>query len=120
MRESSVSSSTGSTTPGADTGYMLVQFRKPTNQIFTNRYAVKVDDRPALVVNKQCDANIKLDAGKHALKFYVTSNEPDKTESVTFGTATKSEIVIVKDKVQTLKYTGPWRLFGSGSLDEVK
>jgi len=104
-------------TPGADAGKLSVQFRQPSYQLSVSRYAVKIDDHAPLVVTKQSDAEVKLDAGKHSLKFYAASSDPAESEKVSFGEPTQSDVVIVKDQAQKLKYTGPIRLFGKGKLE---
>ncbi|MGD1018351.1 MAG: hypothetical protein ABSA12_03430 [Verrucomicrobiia bacterium] len=103
-------------TPGADTGTLMVQFRQPSYQMSVDKYAVKIDSGSPLVVSKQSDADIKLAAGKHSLKFYATSSQPDESEKVTYGKPTTREVEISKDQVQTLQYTGPYRLFGEGKV----
>lgn len=107
-------------TPGGDVGTLIVQTRQPSYQAVVERYAIKIDSNAPLVVAKQSDVTIKLNAGNHALKFYATSSNPAKSEEVTFGTAQKKDIVIVKDQTLKLKYVGPYRLLGSGSLEEIK
>jgi hypothetical protein len=106
--------------PGADSGKLTVQFRQPSYQMSVERYAVKIDSNPALVVSKQSDAEIKLAAGKHSLKFYAVSSNPKDSEKVSFGAATTREIVITKDKEQKLKYTGPYRLTGEGKVEVIQ
>ena len=107
-------------TPGADTGRLTVQFRQPTYQLVVEKYAVKIDSHSPLVVSKQSDAEVKLDAGKHSLKFYAVSSNPEESEKVSYGEPTKSEIVIIKDQEQKLKYTGPYRLFGEGKVEVIQ
>ena len=107
-------------TPGADTGRLIVQFRQPSYQMSVEKYAVKIDSNSPLVVSKQCDADVKLDAGKHSLKFYAVSSKPEESEKVSYGEPTKSEIVIIKDQEQKLKYTGPYRLFGEGKVEIIQ
>ena len=104
-------------TPGTDVGKLIVQCVPPTNQIFANKYAIKVDSHAALVVTKQSDTDIKLNTGKHSVKFYVVDGKAGLDEKVAFGKATTREIDITKDKEQSLKYTGPWRLFGEGKVE---
>lgn len=104
-------------TPGTDTGTLIVQFRQPSNQLFVEKYAIKVDSNSALVVSKQCDVNIKLNAGKHSLKLYATTAKEGGSENVTFGKASTKEIMITKDTVLTMKYTGPYRLLGEGKVE---
>jgi hypothetical protein len=106
-------------TPGADAGRLMVQFRQPTYQLSVEKYAVKIDARSPLVVSKQSDAEVKLDAGKHSLKFYAVSGNPDESEKVSFGMSTKTDIVILKDQAQKLKYTGPYRLLGEGKVEVI-
>lgn len=107
-------------TPGADLGTLIVQFRQPSYQVFAEKYAIKVDSKAPLVVSKQSDVTIKLNAGSHSLKFYVTSSNPADSEKVTFGESTKKDIVTTKNQEQKLKYVGPIRLTGSGNLEEIK
>jgi hypothetical protein len=103
--------------PGADMGKLTVQCRQPSYQMSVERYAIKIDSNPPLVVSKQSDADIKLPAGKHSLKFYAVSSNPGESEKVSFGMSTTREIVITKDKEQKLKYTGPYRLSGEGKVE---
>ena len=103
-----------SSTPGTESGQLTIQCRQPTYQQSVDKYAIKIDSKSPLVVSKQSDTNIKLDAGTHALKFYAVSSEPAESEKVAFGKPTNSEIIIVNGKEQKLKYTGPIRLFGEG------
>ena len=63
---------------------------------------------------------MKLEAGKHSLKFYAVSSDPAASENVSFGMSTKTEIVIIKDQEQKLKYTGPYRLLGEGKLEIIQ
>ena len=107
-------------TPGADIGKLIVQFRQPSYQMSVEKYAIKIDSNSPLVVSKQSDTDINLDAGKHSLKFYAVSSNPEESEKVSFGKPTKSEIVIIKDKEQKLKYTGPYRLFGEGKVEVIQ
>lgn len=104
-------------TPGTDTGKLIVQCRQPSNQLFVEKYAIKVDSDAALVVSKQCDVDIKLNAGKHSLKLYATTAKEGGSENVTFGKASSKEIIITKDTVLTMKYTGPYRLLGEGKVE---
>ena len=104
-------------TPGGDSGKLIVHCRPPTNQMFVDRYAIAVDSYPPLVVTKESDTDIKLNAGEHSIKFYATFPDPKESDKVAFGHLTKKEIVITKDKEQSLKYTGPWRLFGEGTVE---
>jgi hypothetical protein len=107
-------------TPGADAGKLTVQFRQPTYQLAVEKYAVKIDSLSPLVVSKQSDVEVKLDAGKHSLKFYAVSSNPAESEKVSYGEPTKREIVIIKDQEQKLKYTGPYRLFGRGDVEVIQ
>jgi hypothetical protein len=107
-------------TPGADAGRLTVQFRQPTYQLSVEKYAVKIDSHSPLVVSKQSDVEVKLDAGKHSLKFYAVSSNPEESEKVSYGEPTKRDIVVVKDQEQKLKYTGPYRLFGRGDLEVIQ
>ena len=107
-------------TPGVDVGTLMVQTRQPSYQLAVERYAIKIDTNAPLVVAKQSDVTIKLNAGQHALKFYATSSDPAESDQVTFGEPHKKDIVIAKDQELTLKYIGPYRLLGSGSLEEIK
>ena len=107
-------------TPGADIGKLIVQCRQPSYQMSVEKYAIKIDSNSPLVVSKQSDTDIKLDAGKHSLKFYAVSSNPAESEQVSFGMSTKREIVIIKDLEQKLKYTGPYRLFGEGKVEVIQ
>jgi hypothetical protein len=107
-------------TPGADVGTLMVQTRQPSYQLAVEKYAIKIDANAPLVVSKQSDVTLKLNAGKHALKFYATSSNPAESDQVTFGEPHKKDIVITKDQELKLKYIGPYRLLGSGSLEEIK
>lgn len=107
-------------TPGADVGTLTVQTRQPSYQLAVDRYAIKIDANAPLLVAKQSDVTIKLNAGKHALKFYATSSNPAESDQVTFGEPHNKDIVIAKDQDLKLKYIGPYRLLGSGSLEEIK
>ena len=104
-------------TSGADSGKLIVHCRPPTNQMLVDRYAIVIDSYPPLVVTKESDTDIKLNAGEHSIKFYATFPDPKESEKVAFGHLTKKVIVITKDKEQSLKYTGPWRLFGEGKVE---
>lgn len=106
-------------TPGAEAGKLTVQCRQPTYQLAVERYAIKIDAKAPLVVSKQSDTEVKLDAGKHALKFYAVSSNPADSEQVSFGMSTKREILIIKDQEQKLKYTGPYRLLGEGKVEVI-
>ena len=107
-------------TPGADAGKLTVQCRQPTYQLSVEKYAIKIDSNSPLVISKQSDTDVKLDAGKHALTFYAVSSNPAESEKVSFGKPTKREIVIIKDQEQKLKYTGPYRLFGEGKVEVIQ
>jgi hypothetical protein len=106
--------------PGADIGKLIVQCRQPSYQMSVEKYAIKIDSNSPLVVSKQSDTDIKLDAGKHSLKFYAVSSNPGESEKVSYGAPTKTEIVIIKDKEQKLKYTGPYRLLGEGKVEVIQ
>jgi hypothetical protein len=106
--------------PGADIGKLIVQCRQPSYQMSVENYAIKIDSNSPLVVSKQSDTDIKLDAGKHSLKFYAVSSKPEESEKVSYGKPTQREIVIIKDKVQNLKYTGPYRLLGEGKVEVMQ
>ena len=107
-------------TPGADTGRLMVQCRQPSYQISVERYAIKIDSNSPLVVSKQSDVDVKLDAGKHSLKLYAVSSKPEECEKVSYGKPTKREVVIIKDQEPKLKYTGPYRLFGEGKVEVIQ
>lgn len=104
-------------TAGADTGKLIVHCRPPSNQMFVDRYAIAIDSSHPLVVTKESDTDIKLNAGEHSIKFYATFPDPKESEKVAFGKLTKKTIVITKDKEQSVKYTGPYRLFGEGKVE---
>ena len=106
--------------PGADVGTLFVQTRQPSYQMAVAKYAIKIDSNPPLVVEKQSDVTIKINAGKHSLKFYGTSDNPAESDKVVWGEPHKKDIVIAKDQVLKLKYTGPYRMFGSGNVEEIK
>jgi hypothetical protein len=106
--------------PGADIGKLIVQCRQPSYQMSVEKYAIKIDSNSPLVVSKQSDTDIKLDAGKHSLKFYAVSSEPEASEKFSYGEPTRTEIVIIKDKEQKLKYTGPYRLLGEGKVELIQ
>jgi hypothetical protein len=106
--------------PGSDVATLIVQFRQPSYQVFAEKYAVKIDAKAPLVVSKQSDVTIKLNAGSHSLKFYVTSSNPADSENVTFGESTKKDVVTTKNQELKFKYVGPIRLTGSGNLEELK
>ena len=107
-------------TPGADVGTLMVQTRQPSYQLAVDKYAIKIDSNAPLVVSKQSDVTIKLNTGKHSLKFYATSANPAESEKTTFGRPHNKDIVITKDQALKLKYIGPYRLLGSGSVEEIK
>ncbi|HTR41390.1 MAG TPA: hypothetical protein VMH87_07210 [Pseudomonadales bacterium] len=106
-------------TPGADAGTLMLQTRQPSYQLSVAKYAIKIDTNAPLVVSKQSDVTVKLDAGKHSLKLYATSSDPTECEKVTYGRANTKEIVVTKDQELNLKYTGPYRLLGSGTVKEI-
>jgi len=107
-------------TPEAAVGTLMVQTRQPSYQLVVDKYAIKIDSNSPLVVSKQSDVTIKLNAGKHSLKFYATSSNPAESDQITFGEPNNKDIVITKDQELKLKYTGPYRLFGSGNVGEIK
>ena len=107
-------------TPGADVATLTVQTRQPSYQAVVEKYAIKIDAGKPLVVSKQSDVAIKLNVGQHSLKFYATSSNPAESDKVTFGKPHNKDIVITKDQELKLKYIGPYRLLGSGSLEEIK
>jgi hypothetical protein len=107
-------------TPGADIGKLIVQCRQPSYQMSVEKYAIKIDSNSPLVVSKQSDTDIKLNAGKHSLKFYAVSSNPEESEKVSYGRPTKREIVIIKNIEHTLKYTGPYRLLGEGNVEVIQ
>ncbi len=107
-------------TPGADVGTLMVQTRQPSYQLAVDNYAIKIDSHAPLVVSKQSDVTIKLNAGNHSLKCYATSSNPAESDHVTFGEPNNKDIVITKGQELKLKYTGPYRLLGSGSLEEIQ
>ena len=107
--------------PGADVGALIVQTRQPSYQLLAvDKYAIKIDSNAPLVVSKQSDVTIKLNTGKHSLKFYATSANPAESEKTTFGRPHNKDIFITKDQALKLKYIGPYRLLGSGSVEEIK
>jgi hypothetical protein len=107
-------------TAGADVGTLMVQTRQPSYQLAVDKYAIKIDSHAPLVVSKQSDVAIKLNAGKHSLKCYATSSNPAESDQVTFGEPNNKDIVITKGQELKLKYTGPYRLLGSGSVEEIE
>jgi hypothetical protein len=52
--------------------------------------------------------------------FYATSSEPGESDKVAYGRPYNKDIVITKDQELKLKYTGPYRLLGSGNVEEIK
>jgi len=106
-------------TPGSDVGTLTVQTKQPSYQLVVDKYAIKIDSNAPLVVSKQSDVTVKLNAGKHSLKFYATSSNPAESERVTFGEPNNKDVVITKDQELKLEYTGPYRLLGSGSVEEI-
>ncbi|MBF0503670.1 MAG: hypothetical protein HQL14_01070 [Candidatus Omnitrophica bacterium] len=106
--------------PGADAGTLYIQTRQPSYQMVVAKYAIKIDSNPPLVVEKQSDVTIKINVGKHSLKFYGTSDNPAESDKVVWGEPNKKDIVIAKDQVLKFKYTGPYRMFGSGNVEEIK
>ena len=107
-------------TPGSDAGQLFVQFRQPTYRMLVDKYAVKIDSNPPLVVPRQSDVDIKLNAGKHTLKFYAPSSVPGQVDKVAYGQPSKKDIVITKDQQLKLKYTGPFQVFNAGNVAEIK
>ncbi len=107
-------------TPGAGAGTLLVQTRQPSYQLAVERYAIRIDDRAPLVVSKQSDVTIRLNAGRHALSFYATAADPAESNKVTFGKPFDKEVVIADNEVLKLRFTGPYRLLGSGNVEELK
>src|ERR1035441_4349730 len=107
-------------TAGADVGTLMVQTRQPSYQMAVDKYAIKIDSNAPLVVSKQSDVTIKLDAGKHSLKFYATTSNPAESDKVTFGQPHNKDVVVTKGQEQRLKYTGPYRLLGSGNVEEIE
>ena len=107
-------------TPGTDAGTLTVQTRQPSYQLAVAKYAIKIDTNAPLVVSKQSNVTIKLNAGKHSLKFYATSSDPAESEKVSFGRPHNQDVEITKDQELKLKFVGPYRLLGSGSVEELK
>lgn len=107
-------------TPGADVGTLMVQTRQPSYQLVVDKYDIKIDFNAPLVVSKQSDVTIKLNAGKHSLKCYATSSNPAESDQVSFGEPNNKDIVITKGQELKLKYIGPYRLLGSGSVEEIE
>jgi hypothetical protein len=106
--------------PGADAGTLIVQTRQPSYQAVVEKYAIKIDAGKPLVISKQSDVTIKLNAGKHSVKFYATSSNPADSEKATFGTPNNRDIAVAKNQELKLKFTGPYRLLGSGNVEEIK
>ena len=104
-------------TPGADVGKLIVHCRPPSEQLSVAKYAIAVDSYSPLVVSKHSDTEIKLNAGKHSAKFYAASGRDGESEKVSFGKPTTKEIEITKDMEQSLKYTGPYGMFGEGKIE---
>ena len=98
----------------------MVQTRQPSYQISFDRYAIKIDTNAPLVVAKQSDVTIKLNAGNHSLMLYAASSEPGESDKVAYGRSYNRDIVITKDQELKLKYTGPYRLLGTGKVEEIK
>jgi hypothetical protein len=72
-------------------------------------------------VAKQSDVTVKLNAGSHILKFYAISSNPAEREKVTFGESSpKKNLVILKNQELKLKFIGPFRWLGSGSVEGIK
>ena len=94
--------------------------RQPSYQITVEKYAIKIDSNAPLVVSKQSDTKIKLNAGQHTLKLYAVSSKPEESEDVSYGKPSTRDIVITKGKEQTLKYTGPYRMLGAGQVEIVQ
>ncbi len=107
-------------TPGAGVGTLLIQTRQPSYQLAVERYAIRIDDRAPLVVAKQSDVTIRLNAGRHALSFYATAADPAESSKVTFGKPSDTEVVIANNEVLKLRYTGSYRLLGAGNVEELK
>jgi len=107
-------------TPGTDVGTLMVQTRQPSYQLAVDKYAIKIDSNPPLVVSKQSDVTIRLNAGKHSVKCYATSSNPAESEQATWGEPNTKDIVTTKGQELKLKYTGPYRLLGSGNVEEIK
>ncbi len=107
-------------TPGDHVGTLIVQTRQPSYQLSVDKYAIKIDSNAPLVVSKQSDVTIKLNAGNHSLKFYATTSNPAESDKVTFGKPNNKDIAINKDQELKLKYIGPYRVLGSGSVEEIK
>jgi len=107
-------------TPGADAGTLTIQTRQPSYQAVVEKYAIKIDAGNPLVVSKQSDVTIKLNAGKHSLKLYAVSSNPADSEKASYGTPSSKDIVIAKNQELKLKFTGPYRLLGSGNVEDIK
>ena len=106
--------------PGSDVGTLFVQTRQPSYQMAVAKYALKIDSNLPLIVEKQSDVTIKINAGKYSLKFYGTSDNPAKAIRLFWGEPNKKDIVIVKDQALKLKYTCLYRMFGAGNIEDVK
>jgi len=98
----------------------MVETRQPTYRLAVSNYAIKIDSNAPLVVATQSDVTIKLNAGPHSAKFYVTSSDPSQSEKVTYGQSSTKDIVITKDQELKLKYTGPYLYLASGSIEEMQ
>ena len=108
-------------TPGADAGTLMIQTRQPSYQMLAGeKYAIKIDTNAPLLVARQSDVTIKLDAGKHSLKLYSASANPADSEKIAYGEPNKKDVVIEKDQELKLKYTGAYRAFGAGNLEAMK
>ena len=107
-------------TPGAGVGTLLVQTRQLSYQLAVERYAIRIDDRAPLVVAKQSDVTIRLNARRHALHLYATAADPAESGKVTFGKPSDTEVVIANNDVLKLCYTGPYRLLGACNVEELK
>lgn len=107
-------------TPGASVGTLMVQTRQPSYQLAVDRYAIKIDAHAPLVVSKQSDVTIRLNAGRHVLSFYATGSDPAESAKVTFGKPADKEVVITNNEVLKLRFTGPYRLLGLGDVEEIK
>ena len=107
-------------TAGADAGTLTVQTRQPSYQAVVEKYAIKIDAGKPMIVSKQSDVTIKLNAGKHTVKLYAASSNPADIEKASYGTPNSKDISITKNQELKLKYTGPYRLTGSGNVEEIK
>jgi hypothetical protein len=106
--------------PGTDVATLTVQTRQPSYQAVVEKYAIKVDSGKPLIVSKQSDVTIKLNAGKHTVKLYAASSNPADAEKSSYGTPNTKDVTLAKNQQLTLKYTGPYRLLGSGNVEEIK